>query len=113
MPRRPDMFRNDRRTGFARYPEFVLIPFLIWVSAASVVSFALYGLDKRAARRGTRRVPESTLLTVDFLFGYPGGLLAQRVFRHKTRKTSYRVRFWLLVALHVTGYGVFLYFRLR
>ena len=66
----------------------------------SVVSFATYGWDKRRAARTGRRIPEKTLLTIDLLGGWPGGLVAQRVFRHKKRKSAYMIRFWGVVALH-------------
>ncbi|MFP5341147.1 MAG: DUF1294 domain-containing protein, partial [Gammaproteobacteria bacterium] len=32
--------------------------------------------------------------------GWPGALVAQQVFRHKTRKLSYQLTFWLIVVLH-------------
>jgi len=34
------------------------------------------------------------------LGGWPGALLAQQRFRHKTRKLSYQAVFWLIVLLH-------------
>lgn len=68
-------------------------------AAASVSAFALYGVDKRAAREGSWRVPESTLHVLGLLGGWPGALMAQRVFRHKTRKRSFRRVFWLTVVL--------------
>ena len=86
---------------------------IFWAVVASVLSFALYALDKRCAVKGRRRVPESTLLIVDALFGYPGGFAAQRILRHKGQKTSYQIRFWLIVALHIAGYAYFAYRALR
>lgn len=85
----------------------MLIPLFAWTAVASVVSFVLYWLDKRSTVKGRRRIPESTLLGVDLLFGYPGGFLAQRVFRHKGRKRSYQLRFWLIVLLHAVVYVFF------
>lgn len=66
----------------------------------SVISFCTYGLDKRAARAGRRRVRERTLHWQEFLGGWPGALLAQQVFRHKTSKGDYQFDFWLIVVLH-------------
>jgi uncharacterized membrane protein YsdA (DUF1294 family) len=67
----------------------------------SVVAFAAYGIDKTAARRNARRVSESTLLTLGLLCGWPGALIAQQVFRHKTKKVSFQLKFWLTVAINV------------
>jgi len=88
----------------------VIVPLLIWAAVASTVSFILYAIDKRCAVRERRRIPESTLLTTDLLFGYPGGYLAQRLIRHKNRKRSFQIRFWLIVLLHGAAY---LFFGLR
>lgn len=68
--------------------------------AASILALILYRTDKRRAGMGERRIPESTLHFVEFLGGWPGAFLAQRLFRHKTIKVSYQLVFWLIVALH-------------
>ncbi len=63
----------------------------------SLLSYLSYWLDKAAARKGARRTPENTLHLLDLLGGWPGGLLAQQQFRHKTAKGSYQWIFWLSV----------------
>ncbi|MFT0139549.1 DUF1294 domain-containing protein [Alcanivoracaceae bacterium MT1] len=75
----------------------------------SVLSFSLYGLDKRASVRGGWRTPEARLHLVELLGGWPGALLAQRVFRHKTRKTSFQVVFYLAVAANLVVLGWLLF----
>ena len=69
-------------------------------AVAGLASFGLYAIDKSAAVAGRGRIPERTLLAVDLAGGWPGALVAQRLLRHKTRKTSFRVRFWLAVVAH-------------
>ncbi len=54
-------------------------------TAVSLVTFILYGADKRRARRGDRRIPEATLLGTGVFFGAAGAVLGMNVFRHKTR----------------------------
>jgi len=66
----------------------------------SLVSFFQYWNDKNSAGKGHWRIPENTLHAVELLGGWPGALLAQQVFRHKTRKVSYQAVFWGIVALH-------------
>ncbi len=65
------------------------------------LSFALYAGDKTAARVGARRVPEAGLHLVDLLGGWPGGLVARHVLRHKTRKQPFQRNFWVTAALNV------------
>jgi uncharacterized membrane protein YsdA (DUF1294 family) len=73
---------------------------------ASVACFALYALDKAAARRGGRRTPERHLLLLGLAGGWPGALLAQQWLRHKTVKTPFKHVFWLTVAVNLAGFCV-------
>lgn len=73
---------------------------------ASLLCFALYALDKAAARRQARRTPERTLLLLGLAGGWPGALLAQQWLRHKTVKPGFRTLFWCTVVANV---GAFLY----
>ncbi len=76
-----------------------------WVAllyaGASTLCFVLYAVDKAAARAGRDRISESTLLSLGFIGGWPGAIVAQQVFRHKTAKRSFRIRFWLSVIVNM------------
>ncbi|PRA71202.1 hypothetical protein CQ065_04160 [Pseudomonas sp. MYb187] len=67
---------------------------------ASLVTFALYWRDKQQARNQAWRTPEKVLHASELCGGWPGALLAQQRFRHKTRKLSFQLTFWAIVALH-------------
>lgn len=74
---------------------------LVWYYlAASGVSFLFYLVDKAAARNGRQRIPERLLHLCGVAGGWPGGLLAQQLLRHKTRKTSFQLLFWGSVLLN-------------
>ncbi|MFJ3450374.1 DUF1294 domain-containing protein [Pseudomonas sichuanensis] len=66
----------------------------------SLVSLLLYWQDKQQARNQAWRTPEKVLHASELLGGWPGALLAQQLFRHKTRKLSYQLVFWGIVVLH-------------
>ena len=73
---------------------------LLGYAAISLISFGQYWHDKTRAQNGGRRIPENSLHLVELLGGWPGALLAQQHFRHKTRKASYQLLFWTIVAAH-------------
>jgi len=87
----------------------VVTGYLGLVALTSLVSFVTYGVDKRRAAVGGRRVPERTLLLLAFLGGWPGSILAQRQFRHKTRKSKFLIPFWIVTALHIALVGAIAY----
>lgn len=79
-----------------------MVVVLGWTLACSLVCFGLYVLDKRAAGKGAGdRVSEASLLALGLVGGWPGGWVAQQLFRHKTRKTSFQVKFWITVLIHM------------
>jgi len=83
---------------------------LLWIYAGwtllfSAINFILCGWDKRQAIKDRWRVPEKRLHLIELLGGWPGSWLAQRLFRHKTVKSSYRIIFGLIVLVHLSAWA--------
>ena len=62
----------------------------VWL-VINLIVFALYGIDKRRAKRGQWRIPEKTLLAGTWLLGGVGAFAAMRMFRHKTKHIAFQV----------------------
>ncbi|ROS01947.1 uncharacterized membrane protein YsdA (DUF1294 family) [Sinobacterium caligoides] len=84
------------------------LPLVLYV-VMSVCAYVQCWLDKRRAERRQSRLSERSLHFVELLGGWPGALLAQRRFRHKTRKKTYRWVVRAIVLLHALAWGLVLY----
>jgi uncharacterized membrane protein YsdA (DUF1294 family) len=82
--------------------------FIAWLVAINITAFLVYGADKTLAEGRRTRVPEKVLLLLALLFGSLGAWIGMQVFRHKTSKQSFQVRFWIMVAAQIVL--VILYF---
>ncbi len=76
---------------------------LAWLALANAIAFAALGIDKRRARRGQRRIAERTLWGWAAAGGFVGAWLGASYFRHKTRKTSFRVKLALATVVGALG----------
>ena len=76
--------------------------------AITLVVFLAYGYDKAIAGSERTRVPEKVLLALTFAGGTIGTFLGSSLFRHKTRKASYRTQLWLVVGAQVILLIIFL-----
>ena len=74
---------------------------ILYFTAISILSFLLFGLDKQKARQNKRRISEFTLLLVSFLGGSLGSFLAMFIFRHKTSKPSFKIKFGLILLAQI------------
>ena len=79
-----------------KLPKAVLMLYLV----ASVIAFFAYAFDKSAAVNNRWRTQESTLHLFALLGGWPGALVAQRLLRHKSKKTSFQAVFWSTVFIN-------------
>lgn len=77
--------------------DYLLIALAIW----NILTFLLMGYDKYQAIHNHWRVPEKTLLTAAFAMGGVGCWAGSYIFRHKTRKTVFRVLLPLAALLNV------------
>lgn len=75
--------------------------YLMGLLLLSALTYGLYAKDKRAARLGLRRTPEKTLHGLALVGGWPGALLAQARFNHKTQKQPFKAILWLSILVHL------------
>lgn len=84
--------------------------FIIYLIIINVVTFCLYGADKRRARRKMWRVPEAVLLLFGLLGGSIGAGLAMHFLRHKTQHKKFTIGVPLIFILQV-GTAIFFYIK--
>ena len=80
----------------------------VLLSFVSVVTFILFGFDKRRAMVHKWRISERMLLCFS-LFGGIGGLLGMLLFHHKTRKWRFRILVPLFAFVDATVIAFFLW----
>lgn len=83
-------------TAVTGLPIIVPVAYLV----LSLITYFVYAWDKAAAQSGHWRTEEATLHLLSLAGGWPGAMLAQRNLRHKSKKTSFRVNFWITVLLN-------------
>ena len=75
----------------------------------SVITMVVYGADKTHAAIRSWRIPEIYLHILEIMGGWPGALMAQNEFRHKTRKSFYQVVFRGIIVLHLAVWAFYFY----
>jgi uncharacterized membrane protein YsdA (DUF1294 family) len=80
---------------------------LIWLLVINVITFFVYGYDKLISPTQTVRVPELILLMQVLLGAFVLAPIARTVFRHKTQKLSFRVKFWVVEAICIAWVALY------
>jgi uncharacterized membrane protein YsdA (DUF1294 family) len=78
-----------------------LHPLAIWLACSTVVTLGAFGYDKAIAGSKRTRVPEKVLLALTFFGGTLGALAGRALFRHKTRKVTFRRQFWAVIGIQI------------
>lgn len=73
---------------------------LAW-AGINVITFLVFGWDKRQSERDGSRIAERTLIAIALLGGALGALLGQQIFRHKTRKQPFRTLLWCAAIINI------------
>lgn len=82
----------------------------VYFGLINVFAYLLFAEDKRRARHGQWRIPESTLFLAALFGGAAGAFLAMQICHHKTRKWKFRVGIPVILIFQVIllAYGNFL-----
>ncbi len=79
------------------FDNYFLIAIPIFIS---FISYFLCYHDKKKATKNNWRIPENSLHLFELLGGWPGSFIAQKIFRHKTNKWQYQLKFWLIITFY-------------
>ncbi len=88
---------DQTQSGLAKVSTFSANQLLLlWLALTNVVSFLLFAWDKfRSGGSGRNRISEFNLVAIGAVGGWPGGLIAMLLFRHKTAKLSFQLKYTL------------------
>lgn len=67
----------------------------------NICTFLAYGRDKQCAKRGSWRIPEIQIHTLELLGGTLGALAGQKFFHHKNRKKAYMATFYAVTLIQI------------
>lgn len=89
------MIKNDIR-------EFIYVYLIV----VNTVSFILFFIDKKRARKELYRISESFLFNISIIGGALGSLLGMKVFHHKTKKKKFIIGIPIILIFNII---VFIY----
>lgn len=82
-----------------------------YLAVINLFAVAAFGIDKRLARSGARRIAEANLLGIALVGGSPGAYAGRRLFRHKTRKQPFSSQLHGIAALQLAALGALIGWR--
>ncbi|MBO4591285.1 MAG: DUF1294 domain-containing protein [Eubacterium sp.] len=74
---------------------------IYYMIAINLIAFIFYGIDKRKAIKGSRRIPEKTLILLVVIGGAFGGFLGMKLFHHKTQKKKFYITVPVFMVLYL------------
>ncbi len=85
--------------------NYVILSMILW----NIITFIIYGVDKRNAIYGKQRISEKALFICAFMMGGMGALFGMRFFRHKTKHLSFKICLPLAVIVNIAVLFAFMY----
>jgi len=88
--------------------NFTLSYLETYIIIINIFTFIIYGIDKLRAiiKSSHNRISENRLLFLVLIGGVIGSFLSMIIFRHKIKKLSFLIKFFLLLILQ----GLFIYY---
>ena len=87
--------------GLMSQDTTILLAAAIGIILWNIIIFAVYGIDKRKAAKGSWRTSETTLILCAFLMGGFGAFIGMKVFRHKTKHLKFRLLLPLAIMVNI------------
>ena len=78
---------------------------MVWLSlyiiVMSFITFIIFGVDKKRARRHEWRISEKVLFALAIIGGSIGAIIGMIAFHHKTKKWYFRIGMPVILAVQI------------
>ena len=78
---------------------------MVWLSlyiiVISFITFIIFGVDKKRARRHEWRISEKVLFALAIIGGSIGAIIGMIAFHHKTKKWYFRIGMPVILAVQI------------
>ena len=78
---------------------------MVWLSlyiiVISFITFIIFGVDKKRARRHEWRISEKVLFALAIIGGSIGAIISMIAFHHKTKKWYFRIGMPVILAVQI------------
>lgn len=74
---------------------------IVYYLVINIITFSVWGYDKFRSKFNQWRVPEKSLFVLIFLGGGVGALGGMTFFRHKTRKSHFKILSIISLVVHI------------
>ena len=75
---------------------------IVFYGTISVITYFSYSFDKSKAITKEYRTSEKSLHLLSLIGGWMGAIIAQQRFRHKNKKISFQIVFWITVIFNIS-----------
>ena len=75
--------------------------FVIYIVIINIIGLLAMYIDKQKAKRGSWRIPENTLFIITAIGGGIGTIAGMYLFRHKTKKWTFKIGLPVLLILDI------------
>lgn len=75
--------------------------FVIYIVIINIIGFLAMYIDKQKDKRGSWRIPENTLFIITAIGGGIGTIAGMYLFRHKTKKWTFKIGLPVLLILDI------------
>ena len=80
---------------------------MVWLSlyiiVMSFITFIIFGVDKKRARRHEWRISEKVLFALAIIGGSIGAIIGMIAFHHKTKKWYFRIGMPVILAVQIAA----------
>ena len=75
---------------------------IVFYGAINIITYFSYSFDKSKAITKEYRTSEKSLHLLSLIGGWAGAIIAQQRFRHKNKKISFQIVFWITVIFNIS-----------
>ena len=100
------MYQEELLTLLQNKDVIMAIAVLVYFLLINFITFVVYGIDKKKAKRQQWRISEKTLIILAIIGGSLGAVAGMKTFRHKTKHKKFYIGIPIIIIIQIGIIGI-------